>query len=209
MRPTVTAPKIDPSRDYFSELDAMYPPWARPPTVKHDSAPGAALTMDSEPAGTREFRLANGAIFVMPHQQYVRGVDPAGNIGHITVKTSRVPEDDETGFWDKILANKRRAGWLIAERDQELNGMVGQEYGAYVVAEMHRRRAAKAEQEKLDAEAYESQASRRAAESAQQMSDAVTAMATSQRSDMKELAKELATAIVQAQQVAAQQKAPR
>ena len=89
--------------------------------------------------------------FTMPFQQYVRAMDPAGNICTLHIKGSRLPQDDQnTGFGAAQVAKKQLSGWLICERVSEArdhhgvvfntNGKNEEEYGEYLRSEWIRRR---------------------------------------------------------------------
>lgn len=140
--------------DPFVIVDRMLPPWQLHKTVTVGSA---ACTPYDEDAGTRNGRRDDGAIFTMPYQRYVRAVDPAGFLCPLTTHTSRTPQDDTTGFEDKIKAVKRRKGWLIAERDEQANGLMGRDYGEYVLREMLRRQRENARKHVEGLKEFESQ----------------------------------------------------
>lgn len=166
-------------RDFFDEVDAMVPAWRLPATLADTStsrtdapmiypenassqrvmhslvyAPyaspddgidaGQPLTLGNSGPWTTEFS--------MPFALYVRAMDPAGSITTLAIKSCQNPNEDQTGYDQRIVTSKRKQGWLICERSPMLQalgllidfGMPDAEYGEYLRAEWLRRRRARA-----------------------------------------------------------------
>lgn len=136
---------------HWQLVNLICPPWVRAITTQSDS--GAACTMYGQATGERAIDLPEAIVrigkeefylprrpFVMPFQNYVRALDPAGNLLPLTVCTNRVDLDDGTGYKDRIISQKRRQGWWIAEPNMDHAGREADVYGRALFAEMAKRR---------------------------------------------------------------------
>lgn len=181
-------------RDFFDEVDAMIPPW-RPPNVMNDittsnsespmiypeNAPSQRMmhTLLYAPYAIPEQAIEAGQAltpgnsghwtteFSMPFVLYVRAMDPAGKIETLQIKSCQNPSDDKTGYDHKIIAQKRRQGWLICERATtaqalgitfDTNGLGDAQYGEYLRVEWLRRRRARALSDEREREKMQSDA---------------------------------------------------
>lgn len=191
----------DPSKDYWRLIESQCPAWQPPELADAGSGrrgrgSGRAVTWEDESAQTRVVMIdvpGHGPVeWVMPFQKYVPAVDPSGNICPLTTHTCRLPEDSErevAGFGDKIIAAKKRAGWFIATRDQEYQGLVDQEYAAFLCALIPLRKAAhSARQAEEDAKFY-SGAEKLMIQQQAQIAQAVTDGAAANREVMMDVAK--------------------
>ncbi|HAM54421.1 MAG TPA: hypothetical protein DCQ64_03045 [Candidatus Rokubacteria bacterium] len=138
--------------NHWKLVDLICPSWARAMTVQSES--GAHCTMYGQATGERSVDLPEVVVrigkeefylprrqFVMPFQNYLRALDPAGNLGPLTISTNRVDADDGCGTRDRTIAIKRRAGWWIAEPLMDHNGRDADTYGRALFLEMAKRRA--------------------------------------------------------------------
>jgi hypothetical protein len=105
--------------------------------------------------------------FSMPFVMYIRAMDASGKLDTLQIKSCQNPNDDNTGYDQRIIARKRRDGWLICERSStaqalgitfDTEGKSDQVYGEYLRGEWLRRRRARAlhderEREKMQTEA--------------------------------------------------------
>ena len=187
-----------PGVDYFAKLQAQCPAWEPPKTVDFN---GAACTMDFEDPTTRQVLVdVNGkqTEWVMPFQQYVAAVDPRGNIIPLTVATCRNPEDDGTGFGDKIIAKKKRAGWFMINQEESFQGLDGQEYAAFLCQLSADRKKAQADREAAFHEEFMSGAEKAVRDQGKLLQQAVNDGANANREVMTDLAKSIGSEIAKA-----------
>lgn len=181
-------------RDFFDEIDAMVPPW-QPPAVLSDIATSNSESPMIYPENAASQRIYNTLLyapygipeqgiepgqpltagnsghwtteFSMPFVLYVRAMDPAGKIDTLQIKSCQNPSDDRTGYDHKIIAQKRRQGWLICERSTtaqalgitfDTNGLGDHEYGEYLRKEWMRRRRHRALSDDREREKFQSEA---------------------------------------------------
>lgn len=181
-------------RDFFDEIDAMVPPW-RPPATLGDVTTSRSDGPMIYPENAASQRTMNSLVyapyavpeqdigagdplypgksghwtteFSMPFVLYIRAMDPAGKIDTLQIKTCQNPNDDTTGYDQRIIAQKRRQGWLMCERSTtaqaygitfDTEGKSDAQYGEYLRSEWLRRRRARAlfderEREKMHSDA--------------------------------------------------------
>lgn len=193
--------EVDSSKDYFAEIDRTVPAWIMGATV---DLTGKAMISDIEKGAnslrTMNVRLPNGSVteFTMPWQRYLRAIDPAGNLSCLTVTTCQKPDDDETGFEDKIKAIKKRAGWFIAERGEEYNGLLDQEYGAFVLALAKHRAAAHAEAQAEQEKTWATDMEKQFAAQSERQSDMLADVMEKQGIASNELISNLVTKLAEA-----------
>jgi len=181
-------------RDFFDEVDAMIPPWRPPvtldvgatrnsesPMIYAETAPPQRMmnSLVYAPYAVPEQGIEAGdplypgrsghwtTEFAMPFVMYIRAIDPSGKLDTLQIKCCQNPNDDSTGNDQRIIAKKRRDGWLIAERSStaqalgitfDTEGKSDQQYGEYLRTEWLKRRRARArhdehEREKMQTEA--------------------------------------------------------
>lgn len=195
--------EYQPSVDYWQRIESQCPAW-QPPNdlIEVEWKKGAALTREDGNSKTRSLVInvpGRGLVeWVMPYQAYVPAIDPAGNICPLTTVTCRNPEDDGTGFADKIRSIKKRSGWFIATREEEFAGLQDQEYAAFLCALSDQRKAAHAQREKEYAATQMSGAERAVREQAQQLTAAVQQGADANREAMIDVAKAIAAEVAKA-----------
>lgn len=167
-------------RSFFDEIDAMVPPWRPPATLgdmatsrsespmiysEHATSQRVFQTLVYAPYAVPEQGIEAGqpltpgnsghwsTDFSMPFVMYVRAMDPAGKIDTLQIKTCQNPSDDTTGYDQKIIATKRRQGWLICERigtaqalgiTFDTEGKNDEQYAEFLRSEWLRRRRARA-----------------------------------------------------------------
>ena len=199
--------EFDPDRDYMNEVDAVTPAWVPPADIQRDArVPGAALHTRSNIRPTM-VRMADGSLRTIPAKRYVRAVDPQGNIHPLSISTVTPgpgPNDpfefadgfDRLGTETRVLAEKKRRGWLILEPSEMMNGLTGSEYICWALAVAADRRRRHAEYEAQERDNFMSQAARRAMEEQKKqagvMADAVKGIGA-------EVAKAVAEAMLNAQ----------
>lgn len=153
-------------RDFFAEINAMVPEWVPTEATGGGKTGGGVAMYDAGEPPDRLFRSTYYATidepernvkagdpcageFSMPFQEYVRAMDPAGNVVPLIIKGSRIPSDDNTGYGAQIVAKKRLMGWLICERVDDArkhdivfdtNGKDEADYGEYLREEFIKRR---------------------------------------------------------------------
>lgn len=187
-----------PGVDYWAKLQSQCPAWEPQKTVDFN---GAACTMDFEDPTTRQVLIdVNGKQheWVMPFQQYVPAVDPCGNICPLTVATCRNPEDDGTGFGDKIIAKKKRAGWFMINPEESFQGLDGQEYAAFLCQLSADRKKAQAERDRLHTEEFMSGAEKAVRDQGKLLQQAVNDGASANRDVMTDMAKSIGAEIAKA-----------
>lgn len=190
--------EFKPGVDYWQKIEAQCPAWIPPVTVDYG---GAACTREDESTTVREYLINHDGkqvAWVMPFQEYIPAVDPAGNVVPLTVTTCRKPEDDETGFRDIIQARKKRQGWFIGTRDQEFQGLTGQEYAAFLCQVSEDRKTQHADRQAEYAKQFFSEAEKRAIEQANSIQKAVQTSTESNRELMLELAKTVGAEVAKA-----------
>lgn len=159
--------EFDPTHDYFADVDKIVPPYRLPGYQTHSLQGGAAFENSS---GVREVAVGPQKTQRMPFIRYVRAVDPAGGIMPLSISTCRpspeYPEGLDGFHMDRVLADKRRKGWLILERDEisPYAGKVGQPYCAWALAVAKKREAAHAKKMDEDAQTWMSAAQRKSIE---------------------------------------------
>lgn len=183
---------FDPSVNYFAKIDQLMPKWHRAPSLR----PDAHVLSDDQYQGARNITTSSGASFTMPFQKYVRAIDPVGNMTALTIATSRVPEDDNTGYADRAVSIKRRKGWLIAEEAEYWQGPhYGQEHAYHCLVEMERRKALHAGNESEAAKAFQSRLERDTRENNERVANAIEMQAQKSTEMVEALATKLASAI--------------
>ena len=186
--------RVDPSKDYFVEVDRMQPAWV-PENTQVIQGSGAAL---SDRTGPREVVIGTVGrkkqIRTIPYVKYVRAIDPAGNLCCFSVSTCRqTPErpdgDDGLGTYMRIISEKSKIGWLVLERDpatwNPYSGKQGQDYIAWALAVSELRKRLHAMYQKSEAQAFMS----RSQVAAEEQLQATKSMA-------KEIGKEVAEAVL-------------
>lgn len=162
-------------RSFFDEVDAMIPPHVHPNVSELNGRPsGSVMYAETAPlqrtVQTLAYDLKTGEAFAgeftMPHQQYVRGLDPNGHVHPLIVKTCQIASEDRTGYDVAKVAEKVRQGWLIIERHPEhynltftnLTGLTGEPYAEHCRKEYVERRERYTAKEARDEEAFKSKA---------------------------------------------------
>lgn len=152
--------KVNPRRNYMSEIDAELPPW-QPDAYESSQVlnPGAAYSANGGP------RLAvdhiNQREYELPQFKYVRALNPAGKVMPLIISTCRPgPEfpngDDRLGTEYRVIGEKRKKGWLVLERGESWAGREGDDYLAWCFAVKDLRKAINAHHESVDQKDHES-----------------------------------------------------
>ena len=151
--------EFDPSKDYHAVVDSLSVPWV-PPAVKYVESAYPTSAAFSDASGTREVKMVardgttgrkTRRTMVQPHKRYVRAIDPAGDLCSLIVSTCRPDRDKPSGddgleTAARVIARKNRLGWLILERDEDMQNpfaaKIGQDYIAWALAVMaHRKKS--------------------------------------------------------------------
>lgn len=218
-------------REFFDEVDAMVPPWREPVTIGETSKEGAMIypenaasqrtmhTLMYAPYEVPESGIRAGDAltglnsgpwtteFTMPFVAYIRAMDPAGYIAPLQIKTCQNPLDDTTGYDQRIVAQKRRQGWLICERADtaralgvtfDTEGKSDREYGEYLRTEWLRRRRARARHDEQEQEKMQTSAERSLVEQQKKQTEILSQQGAATREMVAEMVSTLIPEITKA-----------
>lgn len=136
--------KSDSRKDYMGVVDEQIPGWIPAEYSTSDLIPGVAFAFE-QPKTPRQIER-KGKTFTVPHQKYIRGIDPNGFIHPVTISTARPgpPTEDEPfrptgddglGTAPRVMSEKQMLnGWLWVEPGSEFRGLTGPDYFAWAFA---------------------------------------------------------------------------
>lgn len=172
---------VDPRRNYRDEVDSVCPAWM-PAQYKAVDGSSAAFA-DHPPKTPREvYDPQRGRTFAVPHQRYIRGIDPNGHICYVTISSHRPGPDrpdgiDSCGTEGRMRQEKQEAGWLFVEPGESFRGYSGEQYLAWSLAVREERRKVYEEKQRQMSAEFTSQAVSAIREQAKLQGETTAAMA--------------------------------